>query len=99
VEEVVRFKRGAGGKDARFVREGTGEVFATNAGSYMTGAIRVKGPDDPEPVRYNAVVVEDPRTKAKSYPRGERRFVEENGSRYVEAVQLGTLFVPAPARW
>ncbi len=62
----------------------------------MTGAIRVKGPDDPEPVRYNATVEENPRTKAKQYPqKGERRFVEEKGARYVAFEQPGTLFIPS----
>lgn len=99
VEVIVKFKRSAGGKGAAFLEEGTSNTFKpvgsdSVSGSYMTGAIRVKGPDDPEPVRYNALVKENPRTKAKEYTT-ERRFVEENGSRYVEAVQLGTLFVPS----
>ncbi len=94
VEVIVKFKRGVGGKGAPFVEEGTNEAFKMNTGDYMTGAIRVKGPDDSEPVRYKAMVNENPRTKAKEYA-PERRFVEEKGSRYVEAVQPGTLFVPS----
>src|SRR5439155_17192579 len=61
---------------------------------YMTGAIRVKAATDPEPVRYNATLKENPRTKTKEYT-PERRFVEDNGDRYVEEHQLGTLFVPS----
>lgn len=94
VEAVVKFKRSAGGKGSQFVEDGTNEAFKTHTGQYMTGAIRVKGPDDPEPVRYNAPVKERPNTKMKEYTQ-ERRFVEEKGDRYVEAVQIGTLFVPS----
>ncbi|AWM41712.1 hypothetical protein GobsT_71940 [Gemmata obscuriglobus] len=96
VEEVVKFKRAPGG--TQFLREGTGEPFimngSDNSGSFMTGAIRLKGPEDPAPVRYNAIVKETAGGKSKSYT-PERRFNEENGSRYVEAVQMGTLFVPS----
>ena len=98
VEEVVKYKRAPGG--TQFVREGTNEAFilngSDNSGSFMTGAVRVKGPNDPEPVRYNAIVKESAGGKSKSYT-NERRFVEENGSRYIEAVQMGTLFVPSTA--
>jgi hypothetical protein len=99
VETTATFKRSAGGKGTQFLEEGTGNKFllqGSTAGgaSYMTGAIRVKGPDDPEPVRYNALLRPD---KPKTNPEyaAERRFVEEKGSRYVEAHQLGTLFVPS----
>lgn len=96
VEEVTKFKRAPGG--TQFLREGTGEPFvlngSDNSGSFMTGALRVKGPEDPAPVRYNASVKESAGGKSKSYT-PDRKFTEENGSRYVEAVQLGTLFVPS----
>jgi hypothetical protein len=95
-EVAVKFKRTVGGKGAAFVEEGTNDAFKLSTGAYMTGAIRVKGPGDAEPVRYNALVNENPRTKSKEYAK-ERRFVEEKGDRYVEAVQLGTLFVPSGA--
>ncbi|HEY1187306.1 MAG TPA: hypothetical protein VGE74_06590 [Gemmata sp.] len=101
LEEVVKFKRNPGG--TQFVREGTSEVFiltgSDNSKSFMTGAIRVKGPGDPEPVRYNAIVDDDPRNKTKTYSRDDerRRFVEEKGERYVKMVQMGTLFVPSTA--
>jgi hypothetical protein len=100
-EVGVKFKRGPGGKDAKFLEEGNNLPFQLNGSTsggvqYMTGAIRVKGPGDAAPVRYNATLKEDPRTKDKSYT-PEPRFVEEKGSRYVEAhpQQIGTLFVPS----
>ena len=98
-ETTVKFKRSVGGKGSQFVEEGSGNKFemhgTTSAGGqYMVGAIRVKGPTDPEPVRYNATLKDDPRSKTKTYT-PERKFVEEKGSRYVEAQQLGTLFVPS----
>lgn len=96
VEKTTKFKRMGKGK---FYEEGTTNEFLTHGsssadGQYLTGAIRVKGPDDAEPVRYNAQL--NP-TKPKTNPEytPERRFVEENGSRYVEVHQLGTLFVPS----
>lgn len=97
VEVVVKFKRSAGGKGATFVEEGTNKGFLTHTGEYMTGAIRVKGPTDPEPVRYNAMLKENPRTKMKEYAAQDdgRRFVEDKGSRYVTMSQPGTLFVPS----
>jgi len=99
IETTVKFKRSVGGKGTQFVEEGTSNTFemsgSTSSGTqYMTGAIRVKGPDDPEPVRYNAKLKEDPATKRKTYTQ-DRRFEEEKGSRYVEKDQLGTLFVPS----
>lgn len=99
VEAAAKFKRSAGGRGSQFLEEGTGSKFelhgSTPGGAqYMTGAIRVKGPDDPAPVRYNALLRPDkPKTNPEYTP--DRRFVEENGSRYVEAHQLGTLFVPS----
>lgn len=99
VENAVKFKRSVGGKGGQFVEDGTGNKFemsgsTSSGGQYMTGAIRVKGPNDPEPVRYNAVLKEEPNTKRKTYTQ-DRRFVEDKGSRYVEAHQLGTLFIPS----
>ena len=72
------------------------QVGSTDAGQYMTGALRVKGPGDAEPVRYNAVLKEGGAAKSKTYT-NERRFVEEKGSRYIEAQpnQLGPLQVPS----
>ena len=100
VETLVKFKRAAGGKGTTFVEEGTGEPFkmqgtTTSGAQYMTGALRVKGPGDPEPVRYNAALKEGAPKENPSYASQDRRFVEANGSRYVEAHLLGTLFVPS----
>lgn len=99
VESVVRFRRPPGGTALQFAAEGTGEKFelrgsSAAGGQFMTGAIRVKGPTDPEPVRYNAALVESAAAKTKTYAK-DRKFVEEKGSRYVEAAQPGTLFVPS----
>jgi len=98
-EVVVKFTRP--NANAKFVEEGSGAPY-TMLGSmgpvqYMTGAIRVKGPGDAEPVRYTATVKDDPRTKQKVYS-DRPRFMEEKGSRYVEAEkenQMGKLFVPS----
>lgn len=100
IESVVKFKRAAGAKGA-FVEEKTGAPFELRgyaeggSGQYMVGAIRVKGPNDAEPVRYNAKLKDD-----KSYPL-ELRFEEEKGSRYVPAIQknnhVGALHVPSAA--
>jgi hypothetical protein len=97
VETTAKFKRTPGGKGL-FLEEGTGEPFklngSTNTGSqYMTGAIRVKAADDPEPVRYKATL-KDGATKSPTYT-PEPRFEEEKGRRYVEAHKLGTLVVPS----
>lgn len=99
VETVAKFKRTVGGKGSAFVEEGTSDPFKPTGSSgglsYMTGAIRVKGPDDPEPVRYNAVVNDNPRTKQKEYPQGEREFREEKGERFVTFNQMGTIYIPS----
>ncbi len=98
VEQVAKFKRAVG---ARVGVHRGGHRRPVQADRQQRRrlvhdrAIRVKGPDDPEPVRYNATVEENPRTKAKQYPqKGERRFVEEKGARYVAFEQPGTLFIP-----
>jgi hypothetical protein len=98
IETTVKFKRTPGSK-GQFLEEGTGTPFSrsssTSGGtSYATGAILVKGPDDPAPVRYNATMKEDPKTKTKTYT-PELKFEEEKGSRYVLADSMGTLFVPS----
>jgi hypothetical protein len=98
VETVVKFTRP--NANARFVDDGGAsftKLGSTGATSYMTGAIRVKGPGDAEPVRYNATLKEDSRTKEQVYTE-RSRFVEEKGSRYVEAEsegQMGKLFIPS----
>ncbi len=93
-ETIVKFKRSAGGKGASFVEEGTNKNFILTSGDYMTGAVLVKTAKDPGPVRYDAKVQENSKTKMKTYTT-ERQFVEVNGDRYVNANQMGTLFVPS----
>jgi hypothetical protein len=99
IEMPVKFRRTAGGKGAEFVEEGTNQKFqthgSTGAVQYFTGAIRVKGPNDTEPVRYNAVLKEGTPKTSPEFASDPRRFEEQNGSRYVEAHQLGTLFIPS----
>ena len=87
---TMKFKRPAGGK-AAFTEEGTGAPFKLrgDTGPYIIGVIRVKGPDDAEPVRY-AVTLKEDKTLTPA-----PRYVEEKGSRYVEANQIGTLYVPS----
>jgi len=97
-ETVAKYKRAAGGA---FLEDGTGAPFDKRGvtpagGQYMVGAIRVKGPDDAEPVRYNATFKDGPGAQYKTYT-PELKFVEEKGSRYVEVNQLGTLYVPSTA--
>jgi hypothetical protein len=98
-EVIVKFKRATAAKDAKFLEEGNNEAFKLNGSTstgaqYMVGAIRVKGPTDNEPVRYNALLKDESKAKVPTYTQ-ERKFVEDKGSRYVEFVQLGTLFVPS----
>lgn len=99
VEVMVKFKRGTGTKSDTFVEEGTDLPFQLNSSgksgdSYMTAAMRIKPTPDAEPVRFNA------RLKGGAvktyYPGAEgRRFTEENGSRYIQADELGVLYVPS----
>lgn len=101
METTVRFQRSLGGKGSQFLEEGTGNPFtlqgATSSGTqYLTAALRIRGPHDPEPVRYNARFKDGtPKTRPEYAP--ERRFVEEKGSRYVEMHKLDTVFVPSRA--
>jgi hypothetical protein len=99
VEVVVKFKRGVGAKSDKFFQEETEAPFQMNSTtktgeSYMTDAISLKPEPHAEPIRLDAQLIEDKRTKAKTYT-PDRRFVEENGSRYVQADQLGVLYVPS----
>ncbi len=99
VEVVVKFNRGVGAKSDRFFEEGTDTPFqlssTTKAGeSYMTAAIRLKPDPAADPIRLDAQLKEDKRSQAKTYT-PDRRFVEEKGSRYVQADQLGVLYVPS----
>jgi hypothetical protein len=99
VEIGVKFKRGLGSKSDKFYEEGSELPFqlssTTKSGeSYMTEAILIKPEGEAEPIRLDAQLIEDNRTHTKSYA-PDRRFVEVNGSRYVQADQLGVLYVPS----
>lgn len=99
VEVLVKFHRGTGTQSDAFIEEGTNLPFQLNSSgksgdSYMTAALLVKPKPDADPVRFNA------RLKGGAvktyYPGAEgRRFIEEHGSRYVQADQLGVLYVPS----
>jgi hypothetical protein len=96
-ESTVPFKRI--GKEAPFQDAKTGGRFeltgrAPDGAQYMTGALLVKGPGDAQPARYNARLNED-----KTYQKGDEgvRFIEEKGSRYIKAGELGALYVPSTA--
>jgi hypothetical protein len=98
IESTAKFKRGIGLKSDKFFEEKTDAPFlmssVSNSGeSYMTAAIRVQ-PDGEEPIRLDAQIKEDPRTHQRTYTL-EKRFVEVGGSRYVQADQLGVLYVPS----
>jgi hypothetical protein len=92
VETTAKFKRAPGGKAAAFVEEGSGQPFKLNDSTMMTAALLVKPDEGADPVRFNADL-----KKGSSVPQytDERRFNEVNGSRYIMADQLGTLFVPS----
>jgi hypothetical protein len=94
-ETTVPFKRI--GKEAPFLEVKTGDRFELTGrnregAQYMTGALLVKGPNDAQPVRYNARLNED-----KTYQKGDEgvRFLEEKGPRYIKAGELGALYVPS----
>jgi hypothetical protein len=93
VEQVVKFKRGVGAKANTFLDEKTGEPFHLNTGAYMTAAVLVKPTPDAEPVRFDALLGKDRRSYLDT-PDG-RRFVEVGGSRYVQADQMGVLYIPS----
>ena len=102
VEVVVKFKKGTGSRANTFVEEGTGQPFQLNSSgktgeSYMTAAIRARPGPDAEPVRFNAQLKDDKRSSVKTYAAGIEglRFVEENGSRFIQAHQLGVIYVPS----
>jgi hypothetical protein len=101
VEVAVKFRKGTGSKSNTFVEEQTGEPFMLNSSgksgeSYMTAAIRARPSPDAEPVRFNAQLKND-RGSTVTYAAGldGLRFVEENGSRYIQAHQLGVVYVPS----
>lgn len=91
-ETATRYKR-AGGKSAAFAENGTGPAFKLSTATDMTGAIVVT-PAGGAPVRFDAELKEDPRTKQKTYF-GEKRFVEAATGRYVRGDQPGVLYIPS----
>ena len=90
VEKVTTFRRPGGSKTAAFAEDGTGQAFKLNTADAMTAALVVKPDDGGTTARYKAELAKDGLTYA-----GERRFVEEGGSRYLHATQLGVLYVPS----
>ena len=101
METEVKYKRGTGGKADKFIEVGTDTAFQLNGGtktgeSYMVCAIKVKPDPEAEPIRLNALLKDEKRNQSKTPTyTPERRFVEENGSRYVDADQMGALYIPS----
>lgn len=98
VEAETKFRRGVGAKSNEFFEDGSGDPFhlqgvTKSSLSYMTAAVKLKPEKDGEAVRFNAQLNADKRTYAKTVE--GRRFVEDKGSRYVQAEQLGVLYVPS----
>lgn len=93
VEVPVKFKKGQGAKSNTFFEEGSNDPFQLNTASYMTAAIKLKPAPDAEAVRFDAVLSKDKKSYVNSVD--GRRFVEAKGSRYVQADQLGVLYVPS----
>lgn len=102
VEVVSRFRKEGGNRGGAFVAVGSGEPFRLNGvnfrgEAFMTAALRVQLDSPSEPVRFNAVLEEDP-PGVPTYARGleGRRFLEAGGERYIFADQLGTIHAPTP---
>jgi len=95
-ETIAKFKRAPGGKTPTFVEEGTGKKFAPSDSDTMTAAILVKD-EAGNPIRLKAQLKKDDRTGAMNYisDLNERRFTEENGSRYVMHARPGVMHVPS----
>jgi hypothetical protein len=96
-ESSVNHKRGSGSKSKAFFEEGTGAEFKINSTSYMTAAITLKPAPDAEPIRLDARMKKEGAGYVYTKDLEGRRFEEKNGSRYVLADQMGTLFVPSRA--
>jgi hypothetical protein len=102
VEVVTRFRKDVGNRGEAFVAVGSGEPFRLNGvnrngEAFMTVALRVQLDDSGEPIRFNAVLQEDP-PGVPAYASGfeGRRFIEAGGERYIFADQLGIIHVPTP---
>jgi hypothetical protein len=97
-EAVVKFKKVPGGKTPAFAEEPGGKKFVTHDTEMMTAALVV--PDEGgHPVKFKAQLRKDDRTGAMNYisDQNERRFVEENGSRYIMHARPGVMHVPSSA--
>lgn len=95
VEVTTKYKKVAGGKAATFVEDGTSKKFVTQSTDSMTAALIVN--DESGPIRFKAVLKKDDRTGTLNYisDQNERRFVEENGDRYVKHTQIGVIYAPS----
>ena len=95
VETTTKFKRLPGGKTPSFIEEPGGKKFAVNDTDGMTAAIVVRD-EAGNPVKLAAQVNTD-RNGAVNYisDQNERKFVEENGSRYVMHARPGVMHVPS----
>jgi hypothetical protein len=94
----AKFKRGLGANSSTFFEDGSGAKFELNGAnksgeSFMTCAIKLKPEADADVVRFNARLNPDKKTYAAGMD--GRRFDEEKGSRYVQAEQLGVMYVPS----
>lgn len=96
VETTVKYKRVPGGKTPSFVEDPGGKKFAVNDTDSMTAAILVKD-DGGNPVKLAAQLKKDERSGAMNYisDLNERKFVEENGSRYIMHARPGVMHVPS----
>jgi len=102
LETVAKFKKGAATQADKFVEDPGGQPFLLSSTSgksgesYMTAAIRAKLDPDAEPVRFDVQLKND-RGATVNYaaPREGLRFIEEGGSRYIQADQLGVVYVPS----
>lgn len=100
VETAVKFKKGTGSRADRFVEVASGEPFLLSSSnqtgdSYMTAAIRPKLDPDGEPARFSAPTRDRGATATYAAPRESLRFLEDGGSRYIQADQLGVVYVPS----
>ncbi|HYH63991.1 MAG TPA: hypothetical protein VD866_04765 [Urbifossiella sp.] len=93
-ELVSHYKR-SGGKTSSFVDEKSGKPFALTGDNKITAAIVLRPDPAAPPTRFASEFDSD--RGRKTYPResGRRRFLEEDGSRYVNHAQPGVLYVPS----
>lgn len=94
IERAVKYKRATGGKAAPFVEAegGTNQAFKLSTGADMTAAVVVTLDD--QPVKFKAEFKKADQAGVPQYA-GERRFLEDRGSRYIRTDQLGVVYVPS----